>query len=237
MRTWINGLLAWTNSIECEHDLFTGVQGYTREMEFEWFSFGVRTCLPFSNPVMQMRCNFPPTWQRRYHDASYLQIDPSVRRACANPSPFVWDDDMFDQAPEFWEEAKSEGLRIGWACSLTHPSRQQSMVTLARGHNRLLASELDANELKMRWLHESIAPCIERLLVPRVYQACQYHLTARETEVLRWTADGKTLDEIAQILAISVDTVKFHVKNAMNKLGTTNKTAAVVRAAAMGMIS
>ncbi|WP_367375345.1 LuxR C-terminal-related transcriptional regulator [Pseudomonas lini] len=32
-------------------------------------------------------------------------------------------------------------------------------------------------------------------------------------------------------------TVKFHVKNAVSKLGATNKTAAVVRAAVLGIIS
>jgi LuxR family transcriptional regulator len=35
---------------------------------------------------------------------------------------------------------------------------------------------------------------------------------------------------------ISVDTVNFHVKNAVMKLKTTNKTAAVVRAAMLGLL-
>lgn len=51
------------------------------------------------------------------------------------------------------------------------------------------------------------------------------------------SADGKTQKETAHILAISFGTVIFHVKNAVSKLGTTNKTEAVVRAAVLGIIS
>jgi LuxR family transcriptional regulator len=61
-------------------------------------------------------------------------------------------------------------------------------------------------------------------------------LTAREIEVLRWTAHGKTVDEISVLLAISVNTVNFHIKNAVAKLHAANKTAAAVRAAMLGLL-
>ena len=61
-------------------------------------------------------------------------------------------------------------------------------------------------------------------------------LTTRETEILRWTADGKTAGQISDILTISDNTVNFHIKNAMAKLQTSNKTSAAVRAAMMGIL-
>ncbi|MCZ2903682.1 helix-turn-helix domain-containing protein [Burkholderia thailandensis] len=54
--------------------------------------------------------------------------------------------------------------------------------------------------------------------------------------ILRWHADGKTAAEIGEILQISMDTVKFHTKNAVTKLGAANKTAAVARAAILGFL-
>jgi DNA-binding CsgD family transcriptional regulator len=51
-------------------------------------------------------------------------------------------------------------------------------------------------------------------------------LTARETEVLRWLADGKSNAEIAAILGLAVGTVKRHVENVLAKLGAENRTAA-----------
>lgn len=61
-------------------------------------------------------------------------------------------------------------------------------------------------------------------------------LSAREITVIRWTAVGKTALEISAILSLSERTVKFHIGNAMRKLGANNKTAAAVRATALGLI-
>ncbi|HSK41898.1 MAG TPA: helix-turn-helix transcriptional regulator [Arenibaculum sp.] len=62
-------------------------------------------------------------------------------------------------------------------------------------------------------------------------------LTNREIEVLKWASYGKTSREISEILIISVNTVNFHVKNAMMKLETANKTATVARASMLGLLS
>ena len=62
-------------------------------------------------------------------------------------------------------------------------------------------------------------------------------LTNREIEVLKWTAYGKTSREVSEILIISVNTVNFHVKNAMAKLQTVNKTATVARASVLGLLN
>jgi LuxR family transcriptional activator of conjugal transfer of Ti plasmids len=61
-------------------------------------------------------------------------------------------------------------------------------------------------------------------------------LSRRESECLRWTAHGKSSWDIGKILSISENTVKFHIKNAMNKLGTSSRTVAVVKAIKLGLI-
>jgi DNA-binding CsgD family transcriptional regulator len=61
-------------------------------------------------------------------------------------------------------------------------------------------------------------------------QAKAPKLTAREREVLRWTAAGKTADATAGILSISVRTVEYHLLNAARKLNTANRTHTVVEA-------
>lgn len=62
-------------------------------------------------------------------------------------------------------------------------------------------------------------------------------LTDREIEVLKWSSYGKTSREVSEILIISVNTVNFHVKNAMMKLETANKTATVARASMLGLLN
>jgi DNA-binding NarL/FixJ family response regulator len=62
-------------------------------------------------------------------------------------------------------------------------------------------------------------------------------LTAREQEVLRLLAEGLANKAIAQRLAISEHTVKFHINALMGKLGAQSRTEAVVRAMRLGLVS
>lgn len=62
-------------------------------------------------------------------------------------------------------------------------------------------------------------------------------LSARERTVLRWMCEGKSNDEIAMILDLSVWTVKVHVKNIMQKLNSSTRTGTVVGAIRKGSIA
>jgi DNA-binding CsgD family transcriptional regulator len=55
------------------------------------------------------------------------------------------------------------------------------------------------------------------------------HLTAREFDVLRLMAEGKTNSDIAQALFVSAGTVKFHVKNILRKMQASNRADAGAR--------
>lgn len=56
-------------------------------------------------------------------------------------------------------------------------------------------------------------------------------LSPRESECLRWVADGKTDFEVGKILSISARTVRFHIRNAKSKLGVATRIQAVARRA------
>ncbi|MWV47151.1 hypothetical protein GRF59_26505 [Paenibacillus sp. HJL G12] len=52
-------------------------------------------------------------------------------------------------------------------------------------------------------------------------------LTEQESKVLRLIADGLSNKEIAQRLYVTVETVKFHIKNVYRKLGVNNRVQAL----------
>jgi DNA-binding CsgD family transcriptional regulator len=54
-------------------------------------------------------------------------------------------------------------------------------------------------------------------------------LTAREGEVARWVAEGKTDSEIGIILGVSSHTAHKHVQNILKKLEAPNRAAALLR--------
>ena len=62
-------------------------------------------------------------------------------------------------------------------------------------------------------------------------------LTPRELEVLELLAEGSPNKAIARRLAISDQTVKFHIASILGKLGASNRTDAVRRALRRGLLT
>ena len=61
-------------------------------------------------------------------------------------------------------------------------------------------------------------------------------LTERELDVLRELTSGATNEEIAQNLFISVNTVKRHIQNLMDKSGYKNRLALAINATSLGLV-
>jgi DNA-binding NarL/FixJ family response regulator len=60
-------------------------------------------------------------------------------------------------------------------------------------------------------------------------------LTEREVELLQLMVKGLPNKEIAQALSLSENTVKYHVKHILQKLGVQNRTEAAVQALRIGL--
>jgi transcriptional regulator EpsA len=62
-------------------------------------------------------------------------------------------------------------------------------------------------------------------------------LSKREIQVLHWVKNGKTNQEIGQILDVSPLTVKNHVQKIIRKLNVTNRAQAVGKSATLRMVA
>lgn len=200
-----------------------------RELGFEHCAFGLRKALPFSAPKTIFLNDQPAAWQARYAEAGYLDVDPTVRRGAVDATPQLWNDALFRSAPQLWHEAQSAGLKHGWAQSSLDAAGVGSMLTLSRSAEPVSPAELRHKEPQMRDL-VSVAHLVLGQPASTERNVRRADLSAREREVLCRAADGMTAEQIAQRLAISVDTVSFHFKKATSRLGTAGRTAAVARA-------
>ena len=61
-------------------------------------------------------------------------------------------------------------------------------------------------------------------------------LTKREFELLELVAEGLSNQAIGQKLSISVNTVKYHMKSILQKMGAQNRTEAVMLAIRAGIL-
>jgi LuxR family transcriptional regulator, quorum-sensing system regulator SolR len=236
MTSWQEDLLDVLDQAQSEHEVFRKIEAAAWSLGFDYCAYGLRVPLPLSNPRTILLNNYPTEWQERYVQQGYVQVDPTVQHGCRKNTPLVWSDGVFAQAQEFWEDARSFGLRFGWAKACIDGGGVRGMLTLARSGSPLTEQEVQHNEMKMRWLAHVAHVALSQIFTTRQAEQMQPNLTAREIEVLKWTADGKTSADISSLLAVSENTVNFHVKNAVFKLQTTNKTAATVRAAMLGLL-
>lgn len=236
MISWQEDLLHSLYAVECEHKLFDLITSLATDLGFEHCAYGMRMPLPLTQPKTAMFSNYPLAWQRIYHEQNYLAVDPTVHHGMRSLLPVTWSEELFSPALELWEEARSFGLEVGWAQSSRDVNGVGGLLTLARSSESLTIAELQVKELKMMWLGQVAHMAMSQLLTPKMLPNIDVQLTDREIEVLKWTGDGKTSSEISDILNISERTVNFHIGNAINKLNTPNKTAAVIQAALLGML-
>lgn len=206
------------------------------ELGFEYCAYTMRSPLPMVAPRVVGLNNYPAAWQRLYCERNYGAIDPTLARGAASVLPFVWTEALFAQAGQFRAEARAHGLEVGWSQSCYDGKGSGGLLTLARSRDPVSDTELRLKTHRMSWLaqvtHETLA---ERMLA-KLSPESAVCLTTREVDVLRWTADGRTSSEVSDILAISERTVNFHINNTLAKLNALNKTAAVVKAARLGLL-
>lgn len=229
---FLNLLLAPATSPE---GIFSHIEQAAFKLGFDYVAYGFQASYPFTKPKITLLNNYPKRWQNRYAQAGYLLTDPTVAHGRQSQVPLLWNDHSFGRSQALWADAKDHGIKTGWAQSCLERNGAGSLLTLCRGAEMLTANELQAKERHMRWLVQVAHVSLSRTIQAKE-AATPNRLTRREREVLQWTADGKSAQDIADILILSKSAVDFHLKNLLKKLETPNKTAAVARAALLGWL-
>jgi LuxR family transcriptional regulator, quorum-sensing system regulator SolR len=235
--SWQEDSLQTAMAANSQSELFGLLSETAKQLGFDYCAYGTRAPVPIHNPKVSIFSNYSQEWQSTYAREGFVRIDPTVKHGMRSSLPLVWTEDLFTAAPDFWEAARAHGLNIGWAQSCIDSAGNRGMLTLARSTEGFSEAELHVKNEKMSWLaqiaHTAMARLSAEQLAPRTGHT---PLTARELEVLRWTADGKTSGEVGDILNITERTVNFHINQCIEKLGVNNKLAASVRAAMLGLL-
>ncbi len=183
--------------------------------------------------------DYPAEWQDRYHRKLYRFYDPVAVTTRRSRLPFFWDDRSFlrpfrkDQRMVF-HEAGAFRISAGYSIPVAGPQGDLGVFSVIAAR----PSEIDdavrgaGGEIYLRAVQ--VHDMMVRRVAPR--RETEHGLSAREIECLRWTADGKTTDQIAHIASIAPATVNFHLKNAVKKLGAANRHHAAIIAIRGGVI-
>lgn len=221
-------------------ELRVEMERFAKEMGFERFTYALRISAPSLTPQKFILSGYPQEWVERYVAKSYFEVDPVVLHCQHSSLPVVWDEHSQEgvgKTKEFWEEARSFGLKSGLSFVVHEQPGVSGIFSLARDRTldlegQDLAALIGRAQIFASLLHHAVA----RIDLPRLLPQSAVTLTARERECLKWAADGKTAWEIGQILDITERTVIFHINNVTQKLGAVNKTQAIVRALGLKLL-
>ncbi|MGO6747880.1 LuxR C-terminal-related transcriptional regulator [Rhizobium ruizarguesonis] len=161
--------------------------------------------------------------------------DNFIVKAMETIRPVRWNSDAGRHLSPLTEEFARLGFREIWAKGERDSNNNRGLLCFLRYGAEAKRLEI-RDDYELSWMSYVIHLHGGELFARKRLATLPMVLSARECEVLRWTGDGKTSEEISSILSISKNTVNFHVKNASLKLGCANKTAAVVTAMTLGLL-
>jgi LuxR family transcriptional regulator, quorum-sensing system regulator BjaR1 len=178
--------------------------------------------------------NWPQEWFEIYARENFSLIDPLARHCASTMQPFEWSEVRYDKDTDpgahlVMTRAAEFRFMDGY-CIPMHYDEGGAVIGLVTEHLKLDPLAKSALQLIGVYAHNRIRSLM------RPQREKPDLLTGREQEVLRWAASGKTSWEISVILRISERTVKFHFIEASRKLNAVNRTSAVAKALARGLI-
>jgi len=234
LKAWFQRLTDTISTVQSEETLTSVMNDLVQDLDFEGYAF-----LHLQPTRTFAISNYAQEWRERYFNAGYSQVDPVVKYARSAGQAFIWSVDMPDQSAsrkvrQFWEEAKTFGISSGISIPVRTAFRHISVLSLASSRPvTTLDEDFDpiAAATAVGFLHARIEHLGCR---PTVSMPCE--LTPKQALCLKWSAEGKTMRDIAALENMSFATVNFHLNNARKALDASSLAQATALATKLGLI-
>jgi DNA-binding CsgD family transcriptional regulator len=205
------------------------------------FGFGHVTLLNAPTPEdlllkpLVIETSLPVSYIRDFDRGHMLRSCPFAARMRESAVPQVWHINDSGQTQTFPTELQNLMRQHGMLAGIAMPinSADGQRLVFWFGGERASLGQSEINELAMIILY-----AVDTYnTVKRNEDNAHSSLSARELEVVRWTAQGKTSIEIGQILSLSDHTVNAYMTNAIKKLDCVNRTQLVAKAIRLKLIN
>lgn len=179
--------------------------------------------------------SWPPELIAEYDRLGLARNSPILEQLRKQITPLVFQVDAINDARPDDEQAIAAelfgrfGLTIGAYFPVHDNHGLRHAVSFVGDRETLSVEELSTLSMFATMLIEQIS------IISSADDAAKSVLNAREIEILKWTAEGKTSPEIARLTGLSEHTVNHYATIATKKLGCSNRTQAVVYAIRLGL--
>ena len=181
--------------------------------------------------------SYPEDWIKYYKEKEYQKVDPVWDRLMQKTSPFYWDDIVEtiknsvqieeakkNASQKVMDQAQEAGVADGIGISFVSTLGEIAGIGLSKERPEPSKNHQEMAEIYLisTVFHEKYLSLFGAVEKPQI--------SPREKEVLLWSAEGKTDWEIAEIIGITVPTVRFHWNNIFKKLQVNSKIFATTMA-------
>ncbi len=183
---------------------------------------------------------YSDAWVAHYRAQEYMLIDPAMTIGARSLLPIDWArlPRTDKKVQRFFGEATDAGVgQQGLTIPVRGPRNGLWAIFVANSHERDGEWSTRRYELIRDLVH--IANYVHQRAFELNVEEAPVDLNAitkREIEALEWTAEGKTVEDIAILMRISHETVKAHLDSARFKLGALTRVHAVTKAIRAGLI-
>lgn len=220
-----------------EFELVDIISSHAIRLGFEYYSFIIRIPQSLTRPKIQGFDNYSESWRNYYAQNECILIDPAIQMSMRSSRPVIWTEKLYQQNKVLWQEMKRDGHSIGVTQSCWGPQSIAGFLSFSRNSGAISKAEMRELEPELRQISLSLFSKIYDFYhLDETYNTEDQIITLREREILRWTGDGKTAEDISIILNITPRTVHFHMNNVLNKLIVSNKVHAVMKAHLIGLL-
>ena len=227
------------HSAHTEDDFRRVAERAAHALGFRWFAyFGQRVNGP------NLISSYPKSWTNHYFREGYHNIDPVLQEPRNTGRVFLWDGREARSAKSskerrLFDDALSFKIRSGLTVRIPASQNQFAAFTLAAderslGLDRFIETSKDMLEMAGHTFHAHVSAARLERPIPVGQQECV--LTQRERQCLGWISDGKTMQDVAELLGIKPRGVKFHLDNARQNLAASTLPHAVALALRQGLL-
>ena len=226
------------HSAHTEDDFRRVAERAAHALGFRWFAyFGQRANAP------SLISSYPKSWTSHYFREGYHNIDPVLQDPRNTGRMFLWDGREARSAKSakerrLFDDALSFKIRTGLTVRIPSSQNQFAAFTLAvdersLGLDRFVEASQDMLKMVGLTYHAHVSA---KIGTTSAGGGIISPLTQRERQCLAWISDGKTMQDIAEILDVTPRGVKFHLDNARRNLAALTLPHAVALAFRQGLL-
>lgn len=175
--------------------------------------------------------NYPVEWQERYLNNDYIKIDPAIHKPLQNPSQlFKWHErnNLSDSEQLVLNEAACFDLDVGICMPISASTGFGIMALKYDGSARDLELSLNKNRTAL-WLLGNAAQYTAHSTFNHEYSE-NYNLvlSTKQVDLLRWTQEGRSEEQIADKMNLSIRQIRIFMNEILDKLKAKSVGQAIV---------